>query len=197
MIGTSAFFIDMALPLTWLLIAVAITAVVFRSKKSVKDGHLAVTSKMKAKGAAAILILTLSSANVAFRVSMQMENRSALHNLSVDSVGSIQVDHVQLEKPGDVKTVLAALHESCWYVHTAGDGGWAKTVDLVIQLRSGEQRRYRIGRLLRREGAVIDFISQDPNSTLVRHYGYAFTLNLPKVLDDVGAPLPTRKQSGS
>jgi hypothetical protein len=59
----------------------------------------------------------------------------------------------------------------------------------VIRLKSGEERRYRVGRMLKQEGAVIDFISQDPNSQFVAHYGYAWAKRLPQALDSIGVPL--------
>jgi hypothetical protein len=120
----------------------------------------------------------------------QLEYRSALHNLAADSVQSIQVGEVRLERPADVTSVVNALRNSQWFAHTAGDGGWAPAVVLLIRFKTGEERRYRVGRLLKREGAVIDFISQDVSSQFIGHDGYAFTKGLPDALDRLGAPLP-------
>lgn len=193
MIGARAFLLDMAFPLLWLLISLAILAVVLRSRKSKVETTQVSTSNMKTRGAIAVIVVALCFANGIFRLSRQLQNRSALHDISVDSVSSIRVGNVQLERSSEVSAVLAALRDSQWYVPTARDGGWANTVDLVIRLRAGEQRRYRIGRFLRHEGAVVDFIGQDPRSPFVAHYGYAFVKQLPDVLERIGAALPSER----
>jgi hypothetical protein len=181
---------DMAFPLVWVLISLAIVAVVFRSKKRTTEASQVSASKTRVRGAIAIIILALGVVNGALRLSRQMQNRSALHNLAADSVEYIQIGGTRLEKASDVNSVVDAISNSQWYVHTAGDGGWAQAVSLVIHLKSGEERRYRVGRMLRQEGAVIDFISQDPSSQFLGHYGYALTKTLPHALDGAAAPLP-------
>jgi hypothetical protein len=192
MIGARAFLLDMAFPFIWVLIALAIVVVVLKSKKGVTEAPQPIPSKTRIRGLIAIIVLALGLLNGAFRLSRQLQNRSALHDLTTESVEFVQVGETKLEAPPEVSSVVDALRDSQWFVHTAGDGGWAQPVNLVIQLKSGEKRRYRIGRLLKQEGAVIDFINQDPNSQFVRHYGYAWAKGLPQALDRIGSPLPSR-----
>lgn len=190
MIGARAFFIDMAFPFIWVLIALAIVAVVFKSNKGITDAHQFRAGKTRMRGAIAIIVLVLGILNGGFRLSRQLQNRSALRDLTTESVDFVQVGENKIEQAPELNSVVDALRDSRWYVHTAGDGGWAGPVSLVIRLKSGEDRRYRVGRRLKQEGAVIDFISQDPNSRFVGHYGYAWSKDLPHVLDHIGLPLP-------
>lgn len=190
MIGARAFLIDMAFPLIWVLIALAIVAVIFKSNKRVTDAHQVSPGKIRMRSAIAIIVLVLGILNGAFRLSRQLQNRSALRDLAAESVEFVQVGENKIEKAPDLNSIVEALRHSRWYVHTAGDGGWARPVSFVIRLKSGEERRYRVGRMLKQEGAVVDFISQDPNSQFVGHYGYAWSKDLPQVLDHVGLSLP-------
>jgi hypothetical protein len=196
MIGARAFLVDMAFPLIWVLIALAIVAVVLKSKNSPTEAPQPIASKTRMRGVIAVVVLALGLVNGAFRLSRQLQNRSALQGVTSESVEFIQVGDARLQKAAEVNSVVDALRDSRWYVHTAGDGGWAQAVSLVIRLKSGDERRYRVGRMLRQEGAVIDFISQDRDSQFVAHCGYALAKRLPQVLDGVGAPLPSGTKTG-
>jgi hypothetical protein len=189
MIGARAFLADMAFPLIWVLIAVAIVAVVLKPKRRTMEVARLSASRTRMRGAIAIIVLALGLLNGAFRISRQLQNRSALHTLTTESVDFILVGKNRIEAVPEVNSVVQALRDSRWYVHTARDGGWAPAVSLVIRLKSGEERRYRVGRMLKQEGAVIDFISQDPNSQFVAHYGYTWAKRLPQALDSIGVPL--------
>lgn len=190
MIGTRAFLSDMALPLIWLVISVAVAALIFRSKKVVMDSSHAGTANMKIRGAVAVVIVTLGLLAGALRLFRQLQNRATLHSLTPASVDFIEVGDARLQQGSDVNEVVGELRSSRWYVHTAGDGGWAQTVDLVVHLKSGAELHYRVGRMLRQDGAIVDFIRQNPGSQFVGHYGYAWVKGLPQVLDRVGISLP-------
>jgi hypothetical protein len=190
MIGTRAFISDMALPLIWLVISLAVLALIFRPKKVVADRPHTSTMNMKVRGAIAIVVVSLGLVAGAFRLSRQVQNRATLHNLTPTSVDFIQIGNARLEKTSDVNAVVNAFHDSRWYVHTAGDGGWARTVDIEIHLRSGDELHYRVARMLKQDGAVVQFTSQNRGAQFVGHYGYAWVKELPYVLDGIGISLP-------
>jgi len=194
MIGARAFLIDMAPLIIWLVIWLAIVAVVLRAKKRGPDTLQASTAKMRLRGTIAIIVLVVGLVAGPVRHFRQMQNWSTLHNLAADSVDFIQVGATRLAKASDAKALVDALRSCQWYVPTAGDGGWAQAVSLVVHLKSGNDLRYRVGRMLKQEGVAIDFISQDPNSHFEGHYGYVWVKGLPQVLDRVGAPLPTERK---
>jgi hypothetical protein len=185
MIGLPAFLSDMAPSIIFLTIALAIAALVRKSRASDQN-----VGKKSVSGAIAIVVILLSLGNGAFRLSHQLTERSALRNLSSDEVSFIRVgDHV-IEKTADVKVVVDKLRDLKWYVHTAGDGGWGRAEDMIVHLKSGEERRYRIGRMNKQEGAIVDFISQNASLDIISHHGYALSSGLPQALDQVGVQLP-------
>jgi len=189
MIGPSAFLADLAFPLIWLLILVAITVVIFRSRNRPQAAS-GVTTNMKVRGVIAAVVLALGLTYGGFWLARQVQYRFALHNVDSGSVDFVQVGNLRVNKPADVSLLISALRSSQWYVHTASDGGWAQLVELTIRLRSGHEIRYRVGRLLKHEGAIIEFIGQDPESRFTGHFGYAFAGRLPEILDSIGTPLP-------
>jgi hypothetical protein len=182
MIGFRAFLSDASLPFVSLLILLLITIVVIRSAER----------RVKASGAVTIVILVLLSANGVFRLVKQIGYRRALHNITADSVESVQVGDIKIQRHADVAAVINALRQSRWF--TSEHGGWAEEVNLVIHFKSGDDQRYRIARYLRREGAVIDYVGQGDDSNFVRHYGYSFAEQLPDILQRLGAPLPLSKK---
>jgi hypothetical protein len=60
---------------------------------------------------------------------------------------------------------------------------------MVVHLKSGERRRYQVGRMNTQEGAIIEFIDQEANPYFVSHYGYGWSAHLPQALEQGGIHL--------
>jgi len=142
----------------------------------------------------AMVVLMLGLIGGLVRLSQQIHDRSVLCRLSAASVASIQVGKAHVVKTADIDDIVVALRESRWYVPTAGDGGWAEPVDVVVHLKSGDEMRYQVGRMLKRDGAMIGLVSQNQSSVFAAHHGYAWAATLPHALDNAGISLPTERK---
>jgi hypothetical protein len=164
MIGTRAFLIQLPPLLIPIFALFAIVAVILRSRRRFAEDKTANRSKRKLAGVAALAIFVLMGADSAYRLVRQVQYHSKLENLRPESVRAIKVGNVQLDKVDDVKAVILALAKGEWYEPTAGDGGRAASVEMIIEFKSGDEVHYPIARHRRFGGAVIGFVSQDRNS---------------------------------
>lgn len=196
MIGTRAFLLDLALPLFWWLMICAMLAVIMRSSRQATESATPKIRNRKIQAVVVLIVVTFGAINGTWRLVRQIHWRSALHNLTPESVEWIRVGECRIATPADVNAVVGALRESQWYVTTAGDGGWGQKAELVIHLKSGEEERYLVGQFRKREGAVIDLVTQDANSHFVGHFGYAYAGRIPGVLEQIGIHLPKGNSNG-
>lgn len=122
MTGTRAFLLDMGLPVIWLLILLAISAVIVRSKRRETSTVHVSKRRLTVRGAVAMIIVLFGVATSVFWMAKQIQCRSTLHNLTADSVASISIGNATLEKQEDLGLVIGALHGAKWYKPIASDG---------------------------------------------------------------------------
>jgi hypothetical protein len=194
MIGTRAFLLNLGFPLVWLLMLSAIAAIIVRKTRPRIEAKQVGTNKERIRGAAVICLIVLGTAHSLFWITRHFQYRSALRQITAASVDLVQVGGVTVQKPTDVESVIGALRDCDWYMPTAGDGGRARPINVVIRFKSGGEQHYRVARMLKRNGAAIEFTSRNSKSGFIADYGYVFSDTLPQVLDRVGAGLPTGKE---
>jgi hypothetical protein len=114
-------------------------------------------------------------------------NYHFLRTLQSDSVASIEIGGITLDKEQDIVRVVAALNRAVWHVTNHDVGG--PYVGMRIVLWSGDVRTFRIGRYHGKEGALVEFF-RETDSSSTREDGDAFVPDLPTVLEDVGYALP-------
>lgn len=116
----------------------------------------------------------------------EASNQHFLRNLAVGDVSSITVGDVTLTEQEEFSAIINSLNDCRWF--SSDHGGWADTVDLIVKLKNGEVRRYRIAYYLREHGVVIEFFRAHKYSEW--EDGYAFSSSLPEALADAGIRLP-------
>lgn len=104
-----------------------------------------------------------------------------LHHLSAQEVASISVDNAPLT--GDITPLISSLNEVEWFVPSE-PGNWSRLVraggaPMVIQEKGGKKYKFKVGYYFLGEALV-----KIPTG------GYALSRSLPKVLEDLGHPLP-------
>lgn len=190
MIGTRAFLMQLLPLLLPIFMLVAVVAVIVRSRRRFSETETVKKPKPRLAAAVAGAIVLLMAANGAYRLLRQVQYHATLENLRADSIRAIKIGTVQLDKSDEVKAVISALNEDRWYEPTAGDGGRAASVEMVIEFQSGDELHFPVSRHKRYDGVIIDFVSQDRNSRFIGHYGCAVAEHLSVVLDQLNVPLP-------
>ncbi len=109
-----------------------------------------------------------------------------LSRLKADDVKAITVGNRTFTSPQEIDAIVQGLNRTEWF--TSDHGGWASNVDLLIVMRSGEERYFQVALYLRDPGAVITFVR--PTGRMTWQDGYAFSRDLPAALRQLGAPLP-------
>lgn len=126
------------------------------------------------------------------RFAHELSDHVYLRRLNPDAVASITIGNRGFTSAAQITSIARALNHIEWFA--SNHGGWASDVDLFIRERSGQQRYFRVALYLRETGAVISFIRPSQNGGMTWQDGYAFSRELPGVLQQLGAPLPSNSR---
>lgn len=138
------------------------------------------------KGAVAILVLVLLPVVFGWKFTRELRNQLFFSHLRVEDVESFSIGTTQVTDISQKSLIVHALREIQWF--SPHHDGWAQPVDFRIQLKSGEDRYFRIATYLREPGVTIDFAS--PRSRGGLHPGYGFSKSLTTALKEIGIELP-------
>jgi hypothetical protein len=116
----------------------------------------------------------------------QVWDHGFLTGLRAEDVKAITVGNRTFTSPREVDAIVQGLNRAEWF--TSNHGGWASNVDLLILKRSGEEQYFQVALYLKEPGAVITFVRA--RGRITWQDGYAFSRNLPAVLQGLDAPLP-------
>jgi hypothetical protein len=120
----------------------------------------------------------------------EVRNHQYLHNLRAQDVASITIGIHAFSSPDEIAAIVRTLNQTEWFM--SQHGGWASTVDLYIRERSGAQHYFPVALYVRQSGAIIRFVRPAGKLGISWSDGYAFSADLPSVLRQLGAPLPSK-----
>jgi len=121
------------------------------------------------------------------RLCSKTTNYLFLRTLQPDSVVSIEIDATTLDEEQDIARIVTALNQAVWHVTNHDVGGPYES--MIIALRSGNVRTFRIGRYHGKEGALVEFFRGTDGSSTWED-GDTYIPELPAVLEDIGYSLP-------
>ena len=104
-------------------------------------------------------------------------------------MASITVGRHGFNSPVEIVRIVRSLNQSEWFI--SNHGGWASTVDLYIREKSGAQYFFPVALYVRQSGAIIMFDRPAGKMGISWADGYAFSEDLPAVLRQLDAPLPS------
>ncbi len=172
MIGTRSFLLELA-PLVFVLVMFTAGIVV-----AIRDRKV---SGLVLSGCVSVIGILMG-----VRFFQQMSGHRFLADLKPEQVASIGVAGTEITDAKHIASIVKALNARQWF--SSNHGGWAQPVELILTLRNGDVRRYRIAHYLREHGTVIMFRR---NSGGIRWAdGYAFAHTLPDALAAADVKLP-------